>query len=81
MIDQLLKLNIPMNFTYYFKYQFSFKAQYNHYEITGTVGGSADDIYRFELSPDKPILLSKDHFNSITVKNTLTGEEDNWSDY
>lgn len=81
MIDELCKKNIPLNFASYFKYCFSFKGTYQNYEINASIGGSAEDIYRLEVNPNTTMVLSKENFNCISVKNLTTGETDQWSDF
>ena len=75
--------NIPLKFSSYYKYQFYFGATApDGARISGGYGGDADDIYRYEVDPDKPILV-KDYeqsFMSLTIR--LNNETIfDWSDF
>lgn len=44
---------IPLNFSSYYKFSFSFKGRASDgIEIYASMGGQADDIYRYEVSAD-----------------------------
>lgn len=79
-IEELVKKNIPLTFSSYFKYSFSFYGKFGEYEISASLGGSSEDIYKLEITPITTMVLNKDNFNYISVKNTQTGEVTNWSE-
>ena len=41
--------NVEFTFSSYYKFSFVFVGNSNNYEIIVSVGGSADDIYKFEV--------------------------------
>jgi hypothetical protein len=72
---------VPLNFSGYYKYEFSFNGVAEDGAlIYMSVGGSADDIYKFDVSPDKPEKLVNGYsFCSIKDKDGVKlFEESNW---
>lgn len=54
-------------FAYYYKYTFSFTGEYQGKKIGVIVGGSADDIYRFDVQPGKEYKVKELCIFSATV--------------
>ena len=46
-------------FTSYYKYSFSFRGEFNGKSIYVSVGGSADDIYRFDVDAGKEYAVNQ----------------------
>ena len=59
--------DVPLKFSSYYKYSFSFYGEKNGATIYATIGGNADDIYRFELCADSKITLNEGRHNSATI--------------
>jgi hypothetical protein len=86
LLEQVLDIKPKVIFNSYFKYSFTLIGKTtlsngDEISITASMGGSADDIYRLSISANSEEILAKEHFNSITVKNVNTGEEESWNDY
>lgn len=81
LLKQALDLKIPMFFSSYFKFTFSFKGKVGDLEVNAGFGGNSEDIYSQEISANTPIVLSQDSFNLIHVKNVITGEEAYWDNF
>jgi hypothetical protein len=78
--------DVELTFSHYHKYCFTYVGHYEHghkYKIVASFGGSADDIYRFEVcNNDKQVLSHclENEWNDVSVY-----QDDelvfNWSDY
>jgi hypothetical protein len=44
---------VKVKFTTYYKYMFTFKGQIDGLEVIVYVGGSSDDIYKFDVDADQ----------------------------
>lgn len=61
--------DVPLLFDSYYKYSFAFSGSKDGYEIVTSFGGCSDDIYRYDVSRDDPVLFSGPYewsFVSIT---------------
>lgn len=53
--------DVPLRFSSYYKYSFRFSGlAEDGVKIFASIGGNADDIYRWEITPDKVITLNDD---------------------
>ena len=67
--------NIPMVFSSYYKYVFHFVGvatieidkEHYHYHIRTSYGGSSDDIYKFDVSYESPILFTGVQWDAINI--------------
>ena len=48
---------VTVTFVFYYKYEFLFKGNIEDKEISIGVGGSSDDIYKFQVS-NKPVTIN-----------------------
>lgn len=55
-------------FSYYYKYSFSFKGEFEGNKIYINVGGDHNDIYRFDVKPNKEYLVKDLYINSASVE-------------
>ena len=55
-------------FAYYYKYSFSFVGEFEGKQINISVGGNADDIYRFDVEPNKEYQVKELGISYATVK-------------
>jgi hypothetical protein len=55
-------------FTYYYKYSFNYEGMFEGKKIYVSEGGSADDIYRQEVVPNKKYQVKELGINYATVK-------------
>ena len=61
---------IELSFSSYYKYSFNYTFKDENVEIYGSFGGSHDDIYRYDCSPDKKVKV-KDYqteLMSLSIK-------------
>lgn len=68
-------------FAYYYKYSFTFTGEFEGKKLHVIVGGSADDIYRFDVEPNKEYQVKELGMNYATVKDgetTIAEFEDAW---
>lgn len=68
-------------FAYYYKYSFSFVGEFDGKKINISVGGNADDIYRFDVEPNKEYQVKELGINHSTVKEgetTIAELETGW---
>jgi len=68
-------------FTSYYKYSFSFRGEFNGKSIYVSVGGNADDIYRFDVSAGKEVAVKDLGMNYAEVKEgetTIAEFTDGW---
>lgn len=71
--------DVPCNFTSYYKYSFGFSGTAPDCAVISFCsGGDADDIYRYNVSVDKPETLNDGNWTSASVK---LGETELWSEY
>ncbi len=62
--------NIPVVFSYYYNYSFIFKGTLSNGDIIECTRGGFADAYRFELTPDKPVLISElDPYTGNIIRN------------
>ena len=59
-------------FTSYYKYSFGFKGEFNGKSIYVSVGGGADDIYRFDVDAGKEYAVKQLSINYGEVKDGET---------
>jgi hypothetical protein len=59
---------IELAFSSYYKYSFNFTFKDETLDIYGSFGGSHDDIYRYDCSPNKKVLI-KDFQNELMSLN------------
>lgn len=66
---------VELSFSSYYKYSFTFSYKRDDVEITGSVGGDSDGIYRYELRWDtkKKVKDYRDELNWLSIKEK--GEE------
>ena len=55
-------------FTSYYKYSFSFRGEFNGKSIYVSVGGNADDIYRFDVTAGKEYAVKELEMSYAEVK-------------
>jgi hypothetical protein len=55
-------------FAHYYKYSFLFVGELEGKSINIMVGGNSDDIYRFDVEPNKKYKVKELGFNYATVK-------------
>ena len=55
-------------FTSYYKYSFSFRGELNGKSIYVSVGGNADDIYRFDVTAGKEYAVKELEMSYAEVK-------------
>lgn len=55
-------------FTSYYKYSFSFRGEFNGKSIYASVGGNADDVYRFDVRAGKEVAVKDLGMNYAEVK-------------
>ena len=68
-------------FTSYYKYSFSFRGEFNGKSIYVSVGGSADDIYRFDVDAGKEYAVKELGISYAEVKEgetTIAEFTDGW---
>jgi hypothetical protein len=68
-------------FTSYYKYSFSFRGEFNGKSIYVSVGGNADDIYRFDVSAGKEVAVKELGMSYAEVKEgetTIAEFTDGW---
>jgi len=68
-------------FTSYYKYSFSFRGEFNGKSIYVSVGGSADDIYRFDVDAGKEYAVKQLGISYAEVKEgetTIAEFTDGW---
>jgi hypothetical protein len=68
-------------FTSYYKYSFSFRGEFNGKSIYVSVGGNADDIYRFDIDANKEYTLKELGMSYAEVKEgetTIAEFTDGW---
>jgi hypothetical protein len=73
--------DVPMTFTSYYKYSFSFAGQSEDGTfVSCSFGGDSDEIYRFEVTPDTTMFLKDGEWNyaSITKDGNELWCEHNW---
>lgn len=61
---------VKMKFSYYYKYSFDFKGEKDGFVFRGSYGGSSDDIYKLEITPDTSYNVEnfEDELNFFTIK-------------
>lgn len=73
-LKTILGEDFKVKFRRYYKYEFSFIAKFEDYEISTWYGGDTDEIYRYEIFADiEEPLFPLDNWNSIVV--TKAGKE------
>ena len=68
-------------FTSYYKYSFSFRGEFNGKSIYVSMGGSADDIYRFDVDAGKEYAVKQLGMSYAEVKEgetTIAEFTDEW---
>ncbi|MEY3531856.1 MAG: Synechococcus phage [Actinomycetota bacterium] len=68
-------------FTSYYKYSFSFRGEFNGKSIYVSVGGNADDIYRFDVDAGKEYAVKQLGISYAEVKEgetTIAEFTDRW---
>ena len=68
-------------FTSYYKYSFSFRGEFNGKSIYVSVGGNADDIYRFDVTAGKEYAVKELEMNYAEVnegETTIAEFTDGW---
>lgn len=66
--------SVPLVFTSYYKYSFEFGGQSEDGTfVSCSIGGDANDIYRFQVTPDTTVLLGDLEWNSASI--TKDGKE------
>ena len=68
-------------FTSYYKYPFSFRGEFNGKSIYVSVGGNADDIYRFDVVAGKKYAVKELGMSYAEVKEgetTIAEFTDGW---
>ena len=68
-------------FTSYYKYSFSFRGEFNGKSIYVSVGGNADDIYRFDVDAGKEYAVKQLGISYAEVKEgetTIAEFTDGW---
>lgn len=68
-------------FTSYYKYSFSFRGEFNGKSIYVSVGGSSDDIYRFDVDAEKEYAVKELGMSYAEVKEgetTIAEFTDGW---
>lgn len=55
-------------FVYYYKYKFYFEGEYEGKKINISVGGDVDDIYRFDVEPNKEYQVKELGITYATVQ-------------
>lgn len=63
--------DVKFFFSSYYKYTFTFIGEYNGKEVSVGVGGSSDEIYRFEVCADSPETIE-----SLQPFEGMCGEDD-----
>jgi len=66
-------MDVPLTFTSYYKFTFNFSADVDGYHIDVNVGGNADDIYRYDVSPESKLYLAQDQHYGLSI--TKDGQE------
>lgn len=66
-------IKINATFSSYYKYHFTYKAQYKGKSLTLYIGGSAGDIYKLELNAEQSFEINESNieFNETTESYTL----------
>ena len=59
--------DVPLSFTSYYKYTFNFAGVFDGYSIYASIGGNAEDIYRYDVCPESKLYLAQDQHYSLTV--------------
>lgn len=67
--------DIPLKFSRYYKYVFSFFGERGDIHIHADFGGSSDDIYRYEIDADAPKYLADIEANWHSVNITDAGDK------
>lgn len=64
--------NVPVIFSSYYKYSFTFQGTLSNGDIVECAyGGYADDIYRFEVTPNEEVLISAlDPYKGSIIRNS-----------
>lgn len=68
-------------FTSYYKYSFSFRGEFNGKSIYVSVGGNADDIYRFDVDAGKEYAVKQlciSHAEVREGETTIAEFTDGW---
>jgi len=68
-------------FTSYYKYSFSFRGEFNGKSMYVSVGGNADDIYRFDVTAGKEYAVKELGMSYAEVKEgetTIAEFTDGW---
>jgi hypothetical protein len=72
---------VKVVFTSYYKYSFSFRGEFNGKSIYVSVGGNADDIYKFDVTAGKEYAVKELGMNYAEVKEgetTIAEFTDGW---
>lgn len=59
--------NVPLTFTSYYKFTFNFSADVDDYHISAQLGGNAEEIYRYDVSPSSELYLEQDQHYGLSV--------------
>lgn len=59
--------DVPLVFTGYYKFTFNFSADVDDYHIYAQVGGNAEEIYRYDVSPNSKLYLAQDQHYGLSV--------------
>ena len=61
--------NIELYFSSYYKYSFTYTYKKDNLEIIGSYGGNSDDIYRYDVTPNKKVLVKfyKESLQHLTI--------------
>ena len=61
--------DIPLMFSGYYKYVFTFTGRRGDIEIEARLGGAAEEIYRLDIDPNKPRFIDaiQSEWNCVTV--------------
>jgi hypothetical protein len=59
---------VQLHFDSYYKYFFTFRGlAYDGAVIVYSFGGDADDIYRCQVSADKPVTMADDDYSALRI--------------
>jgi hypothetical protein len=72
--------DVPLKFASYYKYSFGFRGiAPDGAEIYASVGGDADDIYRFEVRPETERTLCDGYsYAQVTINGEKVWSESSW---
>jgi hypothetical protein len=72
--EEALKLygDVPLKFDHYYKYVFTFVGfAEDGAEVYINIGGTGEDIYRFEVDQDTRLTLNRSNFNGFDYRSAV----------